>query len=218
MNRLRVSLAAFLLMTMSPASLADRILDVSYFDDRTHNLITFNFDGDGNEIHLSKGGVALIPDDEYASHGLSGISTGYWVRSSSDDYEKLLYEVASGPIACVIADRFDNDPSILEFEPDVRSFGTWVFHNTRSKRPTFNAYDKNDELLETAQFDDDAVDETLVIDGETIEYGFLGIAASGEIAYVTFPEGAAIDDFYYTPEPTTALLLSIGVIASIRRR
>jgi hypothetical protein len=101
----------------------------------------------------------------------------------------------------------------------VRSFGTWIFHNTRSKRPSFKALDSNGNVIETAEFDDDAIDTTRDIDGEKIEVGFLGIAADQDIARIEIPEGyATFDDLYYSPEPTTGSLLVAGALLLARRR
>lgn len=199
-------------------ALAERILDTSFFADRTHNLLTFNVYGDGTEFDLPKGSIVLIPAREYTQQGVSRIDTAYWGRDSSDEFTDLIGEFASAPIYCPVAAAGEDDPSIFEFSPGIRSFGAWIFRNTRLRRPTFLAYDSNDKLIESVKFEGDAIDDSRLINGDEIEFGFLGIATDREIAYVTFPVGAVIDDFYYSPEPTTAILLVAGVATLIRRR
>ena len=218
MNRYNLTSMFLGMFIFTASSRADEIFDKSYFDDRIHNKLTFNVDGDGNEIQLSRGSFQVMPEDAYAKRGLSRIFTAAWVRDGSVGFENLIGEFASAPIYAFIARQFEDDPSVFEFSPDVRAFGTWIFRNTRLPRPTFNAFDADGNLIETAFFDDDAIDGSRVIEGDTIEYGFLGIAADRDIAYVTFPEGGAIDDFYYTPEPSAALLLLLAGAGALRRR
>lgn len=198
-------------------ALADRILDQSFFDDRTHNKITFNVDGNGDPVDPGRGGLLPMPPEEYRDQGLQYVRGGFWARSSLKEIDDLLDAIASPPVFAFITRLERDDPTYISFEPHVRYFGTWVIYDTLGLgRTQFKAYDRNNKLIETATFDKKAVDGT-ILDGE-VEYGFMGIAADHDIAYVTFPEGATFDDFYYAPEPSAAVLLLVAAAAGLRRR
>ena len=215
--RSRLVLLSMLGISSMPAQ-AERILDVNYFDDVGHFKLTFNYDGEGNEISMSKGGLRVMPEIEYVHQGLERTRIAYWARDSNDKFEDLLEQFASAPIYVILGGSRE-DYTILEFDPPVSDFGFWIFQNTINPRPEFFAYDANNKLIESAKFDNDAIDGTIKIGGGTVEYGFIGIAADREISRIELPTGpVAFDDLYYTPEPSAALLLLLAGAGVLRRR
>ena len=187
------------------------ILETDFFSSIPHTLVTFQVDGSGNPVDVNDSPYwRFMPLDEYASLGFTfspGLSSGVaWVKVNDVD------EMMPPGLAAL-----DNHGDFnINFTVPVRAFGFFVGHATSYPTPAFEAYSVDGQLIETAYFEGDAIDQTVGLQ----DFGFLGIVSTEPITRIHVTgDIAGLDNFRYSqiPEPATVSLLLVGGLWFVRR-
>jgi len=202
------------------SSLADVILDSDFFSTIPHTLVTFETDGEGNQVIIAAGDERAMPVDEYAALGFTFPEEILWVNTEGffDQGQTI-----GGSLDISISKVYKAEPFLpsdyyidIDFLIPLRAFGFWVVHNPVTESPTFTAYGTNG-VIETAVFEGDAIDGSI---GQ-VNYGFLGITAQENITRIRLTEYAAtLDNFTHSPvpEPATISLLGMGMFLLKHRK
>jgi hypothetical protein len=202
------------------ASHAAIIDSASFFQSIPHTLIDFETDGLGNPLSLIDGQSAVMPAAEYAAAGVTFVSAVRWVNDASPAFDAA--QAIGGSPDHAIPSAFVGNFAFT-FSVPVRAFGMWVINNDGADPagPSFLAYDANNVLIESVQFQGALIDGN-VNDGNTVAtYGYMGIHADRDIARVEVRKVAATFDdlrFSAVPAPGVAGLAGIAGLLGLRRR
>jgi len=188
-----------------------------YFDSKSHTFVDFETDGDGATVLLAEGSSRLMPSDEYASLGFTFDSGASWLNDGGTSTEQA--QAIYGGGYNVMKFPYQNIFSIYLSTP-IDAFGFWLMKsNSYPNEPIFEAYTYGiGGLIETAEFSGDLIDGSV----NTIDYGFLGIAADEPITRIdiTTDYTLTLDNFMFIPipEPTTLLLVGLGGLLFRKRK
>lgn len=224
-NARTMLIAAAGLLTAAASANAAFISDVSFFTPIPHTLINFETDVLGNPITLLQGQRLTMPANAYAPLGVTftGTQTSpvYWVNDGNAAFDAAQTLGASPTVS--IPSSLTNTFTIT-FSVPVHAFGFFVANNRLADAvgPVFVARDAQGNVLETANWGQKFIDNTITIPNTIADYGFMGIQTSALIASVTITKQAAIlDDFRFTPVPAPGVVTLAGIGAALmttRRR
>lgn len=221
---LNLTMAAAALASAAGLARADAIDDKSFFDEFPSTVISFETDGDGNEVSLLEGQSQAMPATAYSSLGVTFDPAVQWVNDGTPAFDAAQMIGGSPDIAIPSADV---DLFEIIFSVPVRAVGMFVVNNRNASTvvPTFTALDAAGQELGSVEFGEPFVDGTIVFpNAPTIvaDYGFMGISSDAPIAKLVVEKDAAIlDDLTFTTVPTpgtVALGLAALGIAGVRRR
>jgi hypothetical protein len=219
-NRAAWTAAALLALSTALPVSATVIDSVAYFQSLPHTLIDFESDGQGNPLSLADGQSLVMPLSAYSPQGVTFLNQVRWVNDGSPAFDTA--QDIGGSLDHAIPSAFVNSFAFT-FSVPVRAFGFWVVNNQGADPagPIFRAYDAQDNLIDSVQFNGTLIDGT-VNDGTTVAgYGIMGLAADRDIARVEVQKVAAIfDDLRFTPVPAPGpiALAGLGTILLVGRR
>lgn len=224
-GRLHLGAAAAALAAATGLAHADVIDDKSYFDAFPTTVISFEYDGDGNEVSLLEGQSMAMPATAYSALGVTFSPAVRWVNDGTPAFDaaQMIGGSPNNGIPGADADLFE-----IIFSVPVRAVGMFVINNRNasSEVPSFTAYDATGQELGSVEFGSDLIDGTIVFPNAptiVVDYGFMGLTSDAPIARLVVGKDAAVlDDLMFTPVPAPGVvatgLATMGLLGLRRRR
>jgi len=219
---MQVLLGSALFASAGTAASASIITDAAFFPPIPHTLISFESDGNGNEIPLLNAATQAMPADAYSAQGVSFTSpTGMrWTNDGNTLFDAA--QLSGGSPANAIPSTFVNNFTIT-FSVPVRAFGMLVVNNRLRDPigPTFFIRDTQGNMIDTLTFDSVFYDGQFANANTVADYGFLGAQYGVDIGSIEISKTHAIFDdlrFSAVPAPGPIALTGLALLAAARRR